>query len=93
MEDERKRSIWEDPRSLMTVRFEEGVQALTPRLLQSSQNSTNVGNHREGDGSSEIQNPKPRCNLDRRSKDLSGPTLTIESVSSKFTRYENRALV
>jgi hypothetical protein len=31
------RSVWEDPRSVVTVRFEEGVQALTPRLLQSSQ--------------------------------------------------------
>jgi hypothetical protein len=31
------RIVQEDPRSFMIVRFEEGEQELTPRLLQSSQ--------------------------------------------------------
>jgi hypothetical protein len=35
LEDERTRSIREDPRSVTTIGFGEGVQALTPRLLQS----------------------------------------------------------
>jgi hypothetical protein len=30
------RSVREDPRSVTTIRFEEGAQALMPRLLQSS---------------------------------------------------------
>jgi hypothetical protein len=37
LEDEWMRPIWENPRSVVTVRFEEGAQALTPRLPQSSQ--------------------------------------------------------
>jgi hypothetical protein len=37
LEDEQMRSVREDPRSVATVRFEEGAQALTPRLPQSSQ--------------------------------------------------------
>jgi hypothetical protein len=37
LEDEQTRHVREDPRSVMTVRFEEGAQALMPRLIQPSQ--------------------------------------------------------
>jgi hypothetical protein len=49
------RFIREDPRSVMTVRFEEGEQALTPRPLQSSQVRTSGDSRVSAVKSSEIR--------------------------------------
>jgi hypothetical protein len=49
------RFVQEDPRSVMTVRFEEGEQALTPRPLQSSQVRTSGDSRVSAVKSSEIR--------------------------------------
>jgi len=76
------RSIWEDPRSVTIIRFEEGMQTLTPRFLQSLQVRQMLVIIVKGDGFSEILNSNSRYDLDRRSKDLSGPSLTVGLAKS-----------
>jgi hypothetical protein len=45
LEDERMRSVREEPGCIATIRFEEGVQVLTPQLLQSLQDRTSGDSH------------------------------------------------
>jgi hypothetical protein len=55
LEDEQMMSIRENPGSVATIRFEEGAQALTPRLLQSSQDRTSGDSHV---GTTKLPKPK-----------------------------------
>ena len=70
LEDERTRPIQEAPRSVATVRFEEGAHMLMFRFLQSLQVRRMLVIIVKMDEFSEIRNPKSQCILDRISKDL-----------------------